>query len=868
MQKWKRLYLLTIAVLLLALLSPVATHDQVSADMSKINLSKVEHHDGQLYLKWDAFVEIGKEFDRFEITQNSETYVVENPSPIRSMEQGDGLYKFVEYEYIGIVPEFEEGSEINYQVKGWNNEELILTSNVVTITLPGTEDPDEPEDINEDLNLGLDKATDESITIFFNYFGPQAIKHYKILVDGVEVGQDEDGLFEIGNLLPDTEYIITVIAEDANGQTILDTTEFFSTQKAPTGDVVTFPDKTLEEVIKVQLGLERDLQESDLAQIEFLDATGRELSDITGIERLVNLKQLGLSHNQIMDVTPLAQLSNLEILDLRGNPISDGTPLGKISSLTSLDLGSVKIKDFSFVKNLPKLDSLRLDDNQLENIEFLSGMENLKGLTLYDNFISDLDTILTLPNLEFLELKNNPIADLAGIEGLENLMILDLRLTQISDISVLEQLAYLDYLVLGYMPKLDLSENSPARNTIQKLEEKGVQVFFNDPAKEVKNLLHVNQVSTDSISVSWDNYENYDAQLVSINDDYYELEGKNSFEFTHLKPDTNYFLTLELINESDDSIYSTLQVRTLPVDFGNGSEPNNPDVPDQPSTGNDQGNTEKPGTGNDGSNTENPGTGDNKGTEQPQNNTGSNEQNTNTGGNAGQVTKDVTTVVPTVKGNQATVSTTEIAKVATGGTFMVNLEKETKEEIDVVVTKEQIQKLKEKGAALAVKNEDVTLHIPIGIFSDEDTSVTLKKLPTVTNAVSDVYDFTITQGNKVVSQFSQPITLTFNVNLDGVKDPSKLKVFYYNEKTGKWENIGGTFENGVVTAETRHFSTYTVFESNESTVSTQETGSIVTKSESKKLPNTATSMFNYLVIGMILFLIGAGLLLVNRRKQA
>ncbi|MGX6443809.1 leucine-rich repeat domain-containing protein [Neobacillus sp. K501] len=859
MQKWKKFHILVVTVLLLALLGPVAKLDQVSADVGRINLSEVEHHNfGQMSLKWDAYVEIGKEFDRFEIIQNGEILVVENLTPVRSKEQGDGLYKFVEYEFIGISPEAEEGSVITYQVNGWSNNELIHTSNVVTVTMPGMDGPDEPEDINEDLYLGLDKATDESITIYFSYVGSQAVDHYKVLVDGDEVGEeDEEGLFRIVNLLPKTDYEITVIAEDVNGQTILETTEVFSTLNAPTGAMVKFPDKILEAAIKEQLGLERDLLESDLEQIVSLDLYEKGISDLTGIEKLVNLEWLELSYNQIVDLTPLTQLSKLDALDLTGNPITDGRPLGQISSLTSLDLGSVKIKDFSFLKNLQKLDSLRLDDNQLENIEFLSGMENLVGLTLYDNNISDLNTILSLSNLEFLELKNNPIVDLAGIEGLQKLMILDLRLTQITNISAVEQLAHLNYLVLGNMPKLDLSEYSPARNTIQKLEEKGVQVYFNDPAKEVKNLLHVNQVSTDSISVSWDNYENYDAQMVSINDDYYELEGKESFEFTHLKPNTNYFLTLELVNDSDDNIYSTVQVRTLPVETGE---------PEHPSTGDGEGNTEQPGTGNGGS--EKPGTGNNQGTEQPQQNNGSDGQNNNSGGNAGQVTKDVTVVVPTVKGNQAAVSTTEVVKVVTGGTFMVNLGKEIKEEIDVVLTKEQIQKLKEKGAALAVKNEAVSLHIPISIFADETTSVTLKKLPTVTNAVSDVYDFTITQGNKVVSQFSQPITLTFNVNLDGVKDPSKLKVFYYNEKTGKWENIGGTFANGVVTAETSHFSTYTVFESNESNVSTQGTGSVVTKSEGENLPNTATSMFNYLAIGMILLLIGTSLLLVNRRKQA
>src|SRR5690625_4965048 len=80
------------------------------------------------------------------------------------------------------------------------------------------------------------------------------------------------------------------------------------------------------------------------------------------------------------------------------------------------------------------------------------------------------------------------------------------------------------------------------------------------------------------------------------------------------------------------------------------------------------------------------------------------------------------------------------------------------------------------------------------------------------NAFSNTYDLTIKKGTKTISQFKDGITLTFNVNPDRAKNPNNLKVFYFDEETGKWKNIGGTYSNGTVTVVTTHFSKFAVFE--------------------------------------------------------
>nr|WP_246629148.1 pectinesterase family protein [Mesobacillus maritimus] len=183
--------------------------------------------------------------------------------------------------------------------------------------------------------------------------------------------------------------------------------------------------------------------------------------------------------------------------------------------------------------------------------------------------------------------------------------------------------------------------------------------------------------------------------------------------------------------------------------------------------------------------------------------------------------QSVVVAVAEVTKGKATISDRDVAKVTTNGTFKVNLEDEEIEKVSVVLTKEQVEELMAKDATLSIENKGVMVELPISIFEEEGMSVLLEKLPAVNHAHSDVYDFTITQGDRVVSDFGEPVTLSFDVNLDGVEDPSKLKVFYLNEETGEWEKIGGSYENGVVTAQTYHFSRYTVFEESDIIVADQ-----------------------------------------------
>lgn len=163
----------------------------------------------------------------------------------------------------------------------------------------------------------------------------------------------------------------------------------------------------------------------------------------------------------------------------------------------------------------------------------------------------------------------------------------------------------------------------------------------------------------------------------------------------------------------------------------------------------------------------------------------------------------------------------------------------------------------------------------------------------VTNSFSNAYKFTIRQGKETISEFEEPIVLTFNVNAEGANNVANLQVFYLNETTGKWENIGGKYnaEAGTVTAQTNHFSTFAVFEAeaidsdhivvidNESSEQEENSGddpvienddnvstdvAIDKDVTSLLLPKTATNTYNIMFFGFALLLAGVSVFAMRR----
>ncbi|GGE55867.1 hypothetical protein GCM10011391_38560 [Pullulanibacillus camelliae] len=239
--------------------------------------------------------------------------------------------------------------------------------------------------------------------------------------------------------------------------------------------------------------------------------------------------------------------------------------------------------------------------------------------------------------------------------------------------------------------------------------------------------------------------------------------------------------------------------------------------------------------------------------------------------------KQQVTVTPNIGGNTATIGHFNGDAVKQNGTLAIDLKNYKEDQVNVQLTAEQIKTLQDKKAAVQINKGDSTVSIPTELFgSGQDVTVEVDKQKPVIDALSSVYDFTIKTATGTISKFKQPVTLTFSVDPSKVNNPDNVKVWYYNPSTKKWESIGGTYKDGVVTAQTYHFSTYTVFEkaqksSSSVTGSSSHSGS-TTKAAAgngagNQLPNTATHTMNFIALGTLLVILASVCLWFQRRKQ-
>lgn len=188
--------------------------------------------------------------------------------------------------------------------------------------------------------------------------------------------------------------------------------------------------------------------------------------------------------------------------------------------------------------------------------------------------------------------------------------------------------------------------------------------------------------------------------------------------------------------------------------------------------------------------------------------------------------------------------------------------------ITVAFSKQQVKQLREKKALVRLKKDDLVLEIPAlnFIHNDEEVQVIIEKSSSVKGSIGGVYDFTIIQGGEKISSFQNPVSLTFKVNKNQVKNPKNVKIYYYNEQIKKWEKIGGAYENGFVTADTSHFSKYTVFESTNQYIAGDHSENIVNTS-GKSLPGTATNMYNIVIVGLLLIIMGSTVIVLSRKQK-
>ena len=207
-------------------------------------------------------------------------------------------------------------------------------------------------------------------------------------------------------------------------------------------DPIFFADNNLKLVIEKNLEV-LDPTPSDMLWLLSLEASGRKISDLKGLEYAKNLQTLRLTHNQISDLSPLSSLKNLWKLVPNNNYISDLSPLSSLTQLKHLDIHENRISDLSPLASLTNLEHLNIHENEIHDLSPISSLVNLRFLNLQENDITNIHDLSQMTQLTSLFLGKNDIDDLSGLSNMINLETLWLfknRIKSIESLSALTQL--------------------------------------------------------------------------------------------------------------------------------------------------------------------------------------------------------------------------------------------------------------------------------------------------------------------------------------------------------------------------------------------------------------------------------------------
>ncbi len=140
-------------------------------------------------------------------------------------------------------------------------------------------------------------------------------------------------------------------------------------------------------------------------------STDAKIADIIPLSYLTELTYLSMRNHAIVNISPLSSLSKLATLKLKGNNINDINPLASLSKLTFLDLESNDdIVDISALSQLQYLSYLYLTDNAVTDVLPLATIQNLQHLLIEDNNIEDICLLQNMESLQTIHLQNNDVS--------------------------------------------------------------------------------------------------------------------------------------------------------------------------------------------------------------------------------------------------------------------------------------------------------------------------------------------------------------------------------------------------------------------------------------------------------------------------
>ncbi|MBC6161804.1 LapB repeat-containing protein, partial [Listeria seeligeri] len=231
--------------------------------------------------------------------------------------------------------------------------------------------------------------------------------------------------------------------------------------------IETFPDEALAKVIALQVTGSDDtsqvVTQTQLDSVTTLDASSKNITDVTGINELTNLTSINLSENQLTSIAPITGLSALSIINLSDNLLNsvDLTSSQNLPNLSSLNLSDNPTITKISIVDQPKLatvdasitngQSSLLKEINLSNLpELTLAGKNFSNMVNFSSYSTELTTVnlASLPKIGTVDLTLNNIKDI-NIQNLTLANYINLESNQISDISNLVNLPALTNLQLG-----------------------------------------------------------------------------------------------------------------------------------------------------------------------------------------------------------------------------------------------------------------------------------------------------------------------------------------------------------------------------------------------------------------------------------
>ncbi len=213
---------------------------------------------------------------------------------------------------------------------------------------------------------------------------------------------------------------VNTVEVSAAGMTVTFTAEAVS--------AVEIPDPNLRAVVENTLSKAhgQPIAPAEMARLTELQAPNANISDLTGLEHAINLRNLNLSRrlvdgnwinsNSVSDLSPLSDLTSLTHLWLEGNVITDISPVAGLVNLVVLHLGINTITDISPVAGLVNLTKLVFWYNNVTDISPLAGLTNLTQLQIAGNNITDISPLVANTGLgagDEVDVRRNPLSYLS-----------------------------------------------------------------------------------------------------------------------------------------------------------------------------------------------------------------------------------------------------------------------------------------------------------------------------------------------------------------------------------------------------------------------------------------------------------------------